>query len=292
MIASDFFATSASRTAPLLPITHRSGTRRLGEGTTSRPRNDPRAALSVGPTPRSRRPWRGPPKQAASSQSASTALPTGLVRLVRHAARATAFLAESAFDTQPMGVYYYFLICRNWVLDMWDKDLTHRLSGFAFPSVSLPSTNGSLVDISALDGLSVVYAYPRTSPPDAPPIDGWDQIQGARGCTPQTREFAAHYDAIRDAGAERVFGLSTQENAYQAEMKERLHVPFEILSDAGLELADALGLPTFKAGGMTLLTRLTMFIQDGRIEKVLYPVEIPAQNPADVLAYLRRRRSQ
>ena len=164
--------------------------------------------------------------------------------------------------------------------------IVHRLRGSTVPRVSLGATDGAQVDLSELQGVSVIYAYPRTSPPDAAPIEGWDQIPGARGCTPQTKEFAAHYEEILAAGAARVFGLSTQDTNYQAEMKARLHVPFEILSDAELRLAQALDLPTFEAGGMVLLTRLTLILRDNVIEHVLYPVKAPAENPADVLAYL------
>lgn len=169
---------------------------------------------------------------------------------------------------------------------MIDFDVS-RIVGRRVPFVNLASTDGSTIDLSSLGGVTVIYAYPRTSPPDAAPIEGWDQIPGARGCTPQTREFAARYEDILAAGATHLFGLSSQDSAYQAEMKERLHVPFEILSDHGLEFARALGLPTFEAGGMKLLTRLTMIIRDGMIAHVLYPVEDPARNPEKVLACLR-----
>ena len=162
-----------------------------------------------------------------------------------------------------------------------------HLTNRNIPSVNLTSTDGTQVNLSDLEGASIVYAYPRTSPPDAPPIEGWDQIPGARGCTPQTREFAAHYQDILAAGADRVFGLSTQGSDYQSEMRARLHVPFEILSDANLALANLLGLPTFEAGGMILLERLTMIVREGRIEHVIYPVRQPTDNPREVLKYLR-----
>ena len=46
---------------------------------------------------------------------------------------------------------------------------------------------------------------------------GWDQIPGARGCTPQSLAFRDHYDKIRALHAE-VFGLSAQSPAAQAEI--------------------------------------------------------------------------
>ena len=161
------------------------------------------------------------------------------------------------------------------------------LVGRRFPPIALPATNGSSVDLSQLSGVTVIYGYPRTSPPDEPPIEGWDEIEGARGCTIQSKGFAAFYPAIRAAGADQVFGLSTQDTAYQSEMKARLELPFDVLSDEGLELSAALGLPTFEAGGMTLLKRLTMIVQDGAVVHVFFPVEEPADNAFAVLKYLQ-----
>ncbi|MCV0427978.1 MAG: peroxiredoxin [Roseibium sp.] len=169
---------------------------------------------------------------------------------------------------------------------MTENEFVETLTGKPVPELTLTATDGTAADLSSLEGITVVYAYPRTSPPNQPPIEGWDQIPGARGCTPQSKGFAEQHDAILQAGALRVFGLSTQNSDYQAEVVERLNLPFEILSDAELKLADALGLPRFEAGGMTLLSRLTLVVEDGKVRKVFYPVENPAENAAEVAAYL------
>jgi peroxiredoxin len=132
----------------------------------------------------------------------------------------------------------------------------------------------------------VVYVYPRTGRPDQPLPTGWDEIPGARGCTPQScayRDLAAELAAL---GA-RVFGLSTQDTAYQQEAVARLHLSFPLLSDARLALARALGLPTFQVDGMTLIKRLTLVVDDGRIEKVFYPIFPPDADAANVAAWLR-----
>lgn len=143
------------------------------------------------------------------------------------------------------------------------------------------------MDVSALPGITVVYAYPRTSPPDEGPIEGWDLIPGARGCTPQSCAFRDHFSELEDAGAQAVFGLSTQSTAFQREAAERLHLPFALLSDEDLTLTKALELPTFEAGGMVLLKRLTMILKDGVVEHIMYPVSDPAKNAEDVIAYLQ-----
>jgi peroxiredoxin len=155
-------------------------------------------------------------------------------------------------------------------------------------ALALPATDGSLVDLSALPGRSVVYIYPRTGRPDQPTPTGWDEIPGARGCTPQScayRDLAAELEAL---GA-RVFGLSTQDTAYQQEAVQRLHLPFPLLSDERLDFATALDLPTFEVDGMTLIKRLTLIINDGAIETVFYPVFPPDADAANVLAWLRER---
>jgi peroxiredoxin len=154
------------------------------------------------------------------------------------------------------------------------------------PTLALPSTGGRTVDLSALKGRTVVYVYPRTGEPDKNPPPGWDAIPGARGCTPQSCAFRDHYQELKRAGAAEVFGLSTQDTAYQREMATRLHLPFEVLSDEKLALTRALKLPTFDVAGMTLIKRLTLILRDGAVEHVFYPVFPPDRNAGDVLAWL------
>ena len=103
----------------------------------------------------------------------------------------------------------------------------------------------------------MVFAYPRTGVPgQISLVDDWDMIPGARGCTPQTCAFRDLHKVMIAAGAARVFGLSTQDTAYQREAAERLHLPFPLLSDEKLALTKALRLPTMQVAGMTLIKRL------------------------------------
>jgi peroxiredoxin len=166
-----------------------------------------------------------------------------------------------------------------------DDGACDHLVGLAVPPITLPSTSGEQVDLAALSGRTVVYAYPRTGQPDRDPPPGWDAIPGARGCTPEACSFRDHHQELRSLGA-RVFGLSTQDTAYQQEAAARLHLPFDLLSDAGLALTGALRLPTFDVAGMTLLKRLTLVITDGRIEHVWYPVFPPDTHAEVVGAWL------
>ena len=167
-----------------------------------------------------------------------------------------------------------------------DDGACDHLTGMRLPQIALLSTSGRRVDISWLAGRTIVYCYPRTGRPDQELPTGWNAIPGARGCTPQSCAFRDHFEELKRAGAAHVFGLSTQDSAYQREAAERLHLPFELLSDAGLELANALRLPTFEVDGMKLIRRLTLILRDGTIEKVFYPVFPPDLNASDVLAWL------
>jgi peroxiredoxin len=157
------------------------------------------------------------------------------------------------------------------------------------PSVSLPATDGTTVDLSSLPGRVVVYAYPRTGIPGVENPAGWDLIPGARGCTPQSCSFRDHFAELKALGVHRLFGLSSQDTAYQREAADRLQLPFPILSDERLSLAGALRLPTFQTSGMTLLKRLTLVINDGKIEHVFYPVFPPDRNASDVIVWLAAR---
>ncbi len=168
-----------------------------------------------------------------------------------------------------------------------DDGAARHLTGMKLPDLALPATRGGAINLALLGGRTVLYIYPRTGVPgvDLPP--GWDDIPGARGCTPQSCGFRDHFAELKALGASHLFGLSTQNTDYQREAAERLHLPFAILSDAKLAFARALNLPTFSVAGMTLLKRMALVIDDGIIDKVFYPVFPPDKNAAEVMAWLR-----
>ena len=168
-----------------------------------------------------------------------------------------------------------------------DDGACAHLTGMQLPAITLRSTRGRAVDLATLKGTTVVYIYPRTGRPDQEVPTGWNAIPGARGCTPQSCAFRDHYQELRDLGVAELFGLSTQDTAYQQEAVERLHLPFEILSDEKLAFAQALKLPTFEVDGMRLIKRITLVIRDGAIVKVFYPVFPTDQNAAEVVRWLK-----
>jgi len=170
-----------------------------------------------------------------------------------------------------------------------DDGACEHLPGMNLPSVPLRATSGKTLDVAMLPGRVVLYCYPRTGAPDSEPPAGWNQIPGARGCTPEACNFRDHHAELSQLGAD-VFGLSTQTTDYQREAVNRLHLPFHLLSDAKLEFARALKLPTFRVDAMTLIKRLTLIVADGAIEKVFYPVFPPDAHAQEVIAWLERNR--
>jgi peroxiredoxin len=166
-----------------------------------------------------------------------------------------------------------------------DDGACDHLPGVRLPSLALPATSGAPLDLAALPGRLVVYCFPRAGEAKAATPAGWDQIPGARGCTPQSLAFRDHYDKIRALHAE-VFGLSVQTPEAQAEIAERLKLPFPLLSDQGLDFAKALRLPLLEAAGMSLIRRLTLIVTEGVIEKVFYPVFPPDVNAEEVVVWL------
>jgi len=181
-----------------------------------------------------------------------------------------------------------------------DDGAVDHLEGMRLPIVMLPSTSGGEVDVAEVSGRGrvVVYCYPLTGASGVELPEDWDLIPGARGCTPEACSFRDHHDELRGSGAETVFGLSTQTTEYQKNLVERLHLPFEVLSDSELAFARALRLPTFEVESSiasqptTLVKRLTLVVLGGGIEKVFYPIFPPNEHAGEVAAWLSENPAQ
>jgi peroxiredoxin len=167
-----------------------------------------------------------------------------------------------------------------------DDGSTNHLKGMKLPKVVLQATNGKGIDLADIKGRLVIYCYPMTGQPNVALPDGWDQIPGARGCTPQSCSYRDHYQELQSLGAQ-VMGLSVQTTEYQKEMADRLHLPFPVVSDVDYEFQKALHMPTFVTAGMTLLKRVTLIANDGVIEAVHYPIFPSDSDAAWVLEYLK-----
>ncbi|KJS53538.1 winged helix-turn-helix transcriptional regulator [Streptomyces rubellomurinus] len=172
-----------------------------------------------------------------------------------------------------------------------DSAETRRVSalvGHRLPELDLAAASGGRADpVAAGRAWTVLYCYPGAYAPGAmghPP--GWGEIPGAVGCTLESctyRDRMGEFTA-RDAA---VYGVSTQRPDQLAAFGEHARIPFPLLSDAELQLAAALRLPTFRAAGAERLKRLTLVLDAGRtVRGVLYPVTDPAGSVEDALAIL------
>lgn len=167
-----------------------------------------------------------------------------------------------------------------------DDGAADHLLGARLPSVTLEATSGVAINLGQLPGWWVIYIYPMTGRPGITLPDGWDAIPGARGCTPQSCGFRDHHEELKQVGAS-VIGLSTQSSLYQREARDRLHLPFDLVSDSSLQLKKLLKLPTFTVSGMELFKRLTLITKSGTIEKVFYPVFPPDRNADQVMQWFQ-----
>ena len=167
-----------------------------------------------------------------------------------------------------------------------DDGAADHLTGSAVPDLMLLSSRGAV----NLRDFEVLYVYPRSGRPGRDLLPGWDDIPGARGCTPQSCAFRDHSAELAALGA-RVAGLSAQTLDDQIEFAQRNRMPFPVISDEWLELARDPGLPTFEVEGLTLYKRLALIAEQGRIVKVFYPVFPPDRNAQDVVDWLQGGRT-
>lgn len=198
------------------------------------------------------------------------------------------------FYTLPAGLPVYTLPANLPVPE--DDGAADHLPGIAIPGIALPSTAGETVKLAAPGagrasraghtGRTILYIYPLTGRPGEDIPEGWNAIPGARGCTAEACDFRDHHEELLAAGAARVFGMSSQDTAYQREVVERLRLPFSMLSDPGFRLAKELNLPTFESQGRTLYKRITLVIRDGVVEHAFYPIFPPDRHAGEVLAWL------
>ena len=168
-----------------------------------------------------------------------------------------------------------------------DFNLEH-LNQLIIPDLKLNSTDDTTVSLSNLKGITVIYVYPMTGVPGKELPEGWDEIPGARGCTPQSCSFRDNFSKLKKLGVNNIFGLSTQSTEYQKELATRLHLPYTILSDEKLEFSKKLKLPIFKVLKMNLLKRITLILKDNKIIKYFYPIFPPTKNIEDVINFFEK----
>ena len=172
-----------------------------------------------------------------------------------------------------------------WPAPLDDGGAAHLVRGLALPDIALPTASGGTVSLAGLPGRSILFIYTWTGRPGIPDPPDWDHIAGAHGSTAELqgiRNLQTSFESIDT----KIYALSTQTTPWQREATGRLQLGFDLISDHALEFAAALGLPTFQTGGETYLRRITLAIDDGKIDYVFYPVHPPDAHARDVLAWL------
>lgn len=172
-------------------------------------------------------------------------------------------------------------------------DEPDQLVGTRLPSLPFYSTDGRPVDLGNLGhGRTIIFVYPLTGRPGVDLPNGLSEIPGARGSTEQASWFRDHHGELLRAGARRIYGLSAQSTGYQRELVHRLGLPYPLIPDPRLTLAEATCLPTFAVDDITLYHRLTLVIADDVIEHVFHPIAEPASHALEVIRWLTRRKSR
>jgi len=169
-----------------------------------------------------------------------------------------------------------------------DDGACDHLEGMKFPEFKIQNTSEGEVNLAHEKGINVIYFYPMMGSPNSAPMIGWNDIPGARGCTPQSCNYRDHLSELQELGVTNIFGASSQDIKEQKETIERLHLPFELLNDSNFKLANMLKLPTFEYKDKKLIKRLTLIISSGTIVKVFYPVFPPNENVIRVIEWLRK----
>jgi peroxiredoxin len=171
-----------------------------------------------------------------------------------------------------------------------DDGACNHLPGTKLPSIILRSRSDKDVDVGGTVGMTVIFFYPMNGRPDSPPMVGWNEIPGARGCTPQSCSYRDNYLILQEMGI-KVFGISTQSLTDQKEAHQRLNLPFDLLNDSAFSLTKTMHLPTFKYEKSTYIKRITLIIENGIIKRVFYPVFPPNENVIEVIEWLENNNS-
>ena len=168
-----------------------------------------------------------------------------------------------------------------------DNDgMSDHLLGMIIPSIILPSTKKDSLDLSKIvTHYVILYFFPMMSVPEKRLPSGWNNIAGARGCTPQNITINEHkedllkYDAIP-------IGISTQPIDELTKLSSLRKLSQPLLSDSNLEFREKLNIPTFQVENNTMYKRLTLIVKESKIIKVFYPVFPPDRHIFEILEWL------
>ncbi len=154
--------------------------------------------------------------------------------------------------------------------------MTERLeAGDLIPEFAVRDQNDDVVTHDDVRGQgAIIYFYPESFTP---------------GCTTESCDFRDRTEALTEAGY-RIFGVSPDPVARQAEFRAEYELPFDLLSDPDHAMAEAFGAWGTKVNygrEYVGLIRSTIVVgPDGRVERALYNVKAKghAERVAGLLA--------
>jgi DNA-binding HxlR family transcriptional regulator/peroxiredoxin len=162
------------------------------------------------------------------------------------------------------------------------------LVGQTIPPLRLDDSQSIPTDPCSDAAWTVLWGFPGAFAPGTlgyPP--GWNEIPGAAGCTIEAITYRDRLDDFCAVDAV-VHGVSTQRPDQLAAFAGHVDLTCALLSDEDGELTTALRLPTFRAGGLERLKRVTLVIDHARVIRgALYPITDPAGSVDETLRLVR-----
>jgi len=162
-----------------------------------------------------------------------------------------------------------------------------HLLGKMTPNILLPSTSGNPLDTCTIETKFVImYFFPMMAVLGKSLPIGWNDIPGARGCTPQNITINEHIDDLLKYGATPI-GISTQPIVELSKLSESREFSQTLLSDVNLKFNEKLDIPTFQVENKTMYKRLTLILNESKIIQVFYPIFPPDKHVFEILEWLK-----
>lgn len=139
----------------------------------------------------------------------------------------------------------------------------YPIEGDVAPDFSFKATNGKSMNLSDYRGLGcvILYFYPKDFTP---------------GCTTEATEFSMDYDKFERQGII-ILGVSPDNADSHIEFKQRMGIPYELISDTSNEIASLYGCygpKSYMGKAYMGIHRSTFLIgKDGKIIKVFQRVK-------------------
>ena len=169
-----------------------------------------------------------------------------------------------------------------------DDGACNHLLGEKISAIILPDTKGNFQDISKISpGYLILYFFPMMGIPGKKLPKKWNDIPGARGCTPQNIAISQIKNDLMKYNAIPV-GVSTQSLNELTGLSQSRKFSQLLVSDSNLEFQKKLKIPTFNFNEKIMYKRLTLIVKKSEIVKVFYPVFPPDKHVSVILDWFKK----